>query len=106
MKKLKFESQLHEDGVKPCLAVKSDGPDDGDWVATVASTDEAAELVKRSNRYPLLVAFIQQLGKFKNDDETIDFIVNNIDDVLEDEDGEDVDDPIEYFNNPELFDQD
>ncbi len=103
--KIKLEHQMQEDGVKPCLAVKSNGPNDGDWVATVASVEQAEELVKRCNRYPLLVAFIQHLGNLKDDKETIDFIVNNIDEVLEDEDGNDIDPPIEFLNNPEIFDQ-
>ena len=54
-------------------------------------------MVKRFNRYELLVAFIQHIGNLKNDDETIDFIVNNIDEVLEDEEGNDIDPPIEFI---------
>lgn len=95
--KIKLEHQMHEDGVKPCLAVDSDGKDDGEWLATVRSIEDAEELVKRYNRYELLVAFIQHIGNLKDDNETIDFIVNNIDEVLEDEDGNDIDPPIEFI---------
>lgn len=104
MTKLKLEYQMQEGGPRPCLAVRSKNPDDGDWVATVRSQEDAEEIAKRYNRYPLLVAFIQQLGKFSEDDETVDFVVNNIEDVLEDEEGYEIEEDIPYFNNSDIFD--
>lgn len=100
MSKLKLEYQMQENGSQPCLADKSSG----EWVGTMRSKEDAEEMVKRYNRYPLLVAFIQQLGEISNDDETVDFVTNNINDVLEDEDGNEIDKYIPYFNNPDIFD--
>lgn len=64
----------------------------------------ANDLIKRFNRYPLLTAFIQQVAdKITDNDEAIDFITNNSEVVLEDKDGNDVDEFVDYFNNPDLF---
>lgn len=63
----------------------------------------ADEIAKRFNLYPRLIAFIQHIGGLTNADETIDFIVNNYDEVMEDKDGNPIEEDIPFINNPAIF---
>lgn len=63
----------------------------------------AKEIAKRFNLYPRLIAFIQHIGKLTDSDETIDFIVNNYDEVMDDEDGNPIEDDIPFLNNNDIF---
>ena len=91
--------------------------DDGAVVGTVlhpasAQPNEeerafAEEIVKRFNAYPRLIAFIQQVGRFtdKQNAELEDFITNCYGDVMDNEEGEPIEEEIQYFNNPDIWEQ-
>ena len=91
----------------PIIAMNLD-----DFLIEVASNTEdgdkglrtiAKEIQKRYNRYPLLVAFIQHLGNLSDPAEMEDFIANNWEDVMEDKEGEPIDEEIPFINNPDIF---
>lgn len=63
----------------------------------------ADEIAKRFNLYPRLIAFIQHLGSISDDAETIDFIVNNYEDVMEDKEGNPIEEDIPFLNNEQIF---
>jgi hypothetical protein len=65
----------------------------------------ANEIRKRYNLYPRLVAFIQHLGQMEGGPELEDFIANNYEDVMEDENGEAIEEDIPFLNNPDIFDE-
>lgn len=98
------------------IAIQDLDSDNRDVVAIVPLTGDeefdeedrkplAEEMVKRYNRYPLLVAFIQHLGNLTDPAEMEDFIANNWEDVMEDKEGKPIDAEIAFINNPDIFEE-
>ena len=99
-----------EDGV----AIIDQDSDNLDTIGVVALTGDedfdatdrvalAKEMTKRFNLYPRLIAFIQHAGNIVDGAELEDFFCNNYEDVMEDKEGNSIEEDIPFIGNEQIF---